>query len=177
MISELGNEILDSKSRPSYSIQDVNSWLKKYETDFYKAISESECGKWSKWVKDNSTPVFPCACPIREPDCIFIELYHQLLEISELNRREEFYAEQLIRFSSHKLKNESVIEWVRDNRSYFKEIRYKLEFDSVGIVVDVRVSNHDDPYKVILIKIDKNDFMHAIEFKRIFEEMEYLDFI
>ncbi|WP_299398682.1 hypothetical protein [uncultured Gelidibacter sp.] len=173
---EYYKELASEDCKPM-SIHHINWWLLKYEDYFYKAISESECGKWSKWIKDNSIHVFPCACAIREQDCIFIELYHQLLEVSELNKREEFYSEQLIRFSSHKLKKESVIEWVRDNRSYYQEIRYKLEFDSVGIVIDVRVSNHDDTYKVMLVKIDKHDFMHAIEFKRIFEEMEYLDFI
>lgn len=165
---------VDSKT---VSIHRINSWLIKYKDEFDDAISKSNCGKWSKWVRDNSIHVFPCACPSREQDCIFIEMYFKLLKVIELNKREGYYAEQLVIFYSLKNNKDSVIEWVRDNESTFKALKYKLKIDSIGVVIDVGVNNHNERYKRIIVRVSKEEFIHTLEFKRIFEKMVDGDYI
>ncbi|WP_179318821.1 hypothetical protein [Winogradskyella helgolandensis] len=177
MVDEEYSRDLFSIDKKAVSIHHINWWLMKYEKEFYDAIPKSSCGKWSKWVRDNSIHVFPCACHTREKDCIFIELYYKLLEVRKLNSQEEFYAEELIRFSGIKQSKESVIEWVRDNKSKYKNLKYRLDIDSIGVIIDVRINNHDEPSRVKMIKIDKKEFKHATEFKRIFDEMVFVDYI
>ncbi len=77
MTSDFIIEFQNKTLKPYYSIHHINWWLMKYEEEFYNAIPKSECRKWSKWVDDNSIHVFPCVCPTREQDCVFIEAFHK----------------------------------------------------------------------------------------------------
>ncbi len=58
-------------------IQHITWWLMKYEEEFYKALPNSNCKKWYKFYYKEERP-FPCVCPVREFDCVFIELYYDL---------------------------------------------------------------------------------------------------
>lgn len=61
-------------------------WLFKYEGVFKKAINNSECAKWRKWYFNNEKP-YPCVCPKREEECLFIDIYKNLRDLAD---NEEF---------------------------------------------------------------------------------------
>lgn len=154
------------------SASQVMGWLEKHSIIFYDAVKTSPCGKWNRWGRTKEEP-FPCCCSVREEDCIFIEFYYELLKYSELHKKEEFYAEQLVRFNYHKYEKESVIEWVRDNKYYYNDLKHKFDIDSVGLVVSVNTKKQG----LLLVKINLEDFKHGLEIKRIFDEMRYIDYI
>lgn len=77
--------------RPSYleelqnlsfplKIYDIHMWLIKYEKRFLNVINSTSCGKWHRWFINKEQP-FPCCCPIRETECLFVELYYELAKV------------------------------------------------------------------------------------------------
>lgn len=63
-------------------IQHIIWWLMKYEKEFYKALPITNCKKWYKWFYKEEKP-FPCCCPVKEQDCLFIELYYDLERMTQ----------------------------------------------------------------------------------------------
>lgn len=57
-------------------------WLIKYEDEFYKAIPTTNCKKWYKLFYQEKTPL-PCCCPVKEHDCVFLELYYDLERMTQ----------------------------------------------------------------------------------------------
>lgn len=67
---------------PILSVNHIQWWLMKHESEFHNSINSSSCRKWDKWLIRNEKP-FPCACSSRENDCVFIELYYELSKITK----------------------------------------------------------------------------------------------
>src|SRR5690606_41564593 len=88
-------DLIETSNSSIFSIHHINWWLMKYEAEFYEAILKSNCGKWSKGVRDYSIHVYPCVCPTRQQDSIFFELYFELLKTSALEKNEA-YVEKLV---------------------------------------------------------------------------------
>ncbi len=82
---------------PILNIGHIITWLGEHENYYKFLISESSCRKWSKWIEYNEKP-FPCVCPVREKDCVFIELYYELSKIikQEYSSNVEFIKSDLI---------------------------------------------------------------------------------
>ena len=52
-------------SKGNLRICRMNWWLLKYEDEFEKAIEETSCKKWQRWLY-NGEHTYPCVCPKRE---------------------------------------------------------------------------------------------------------------
>lgn len=73
----------------------ILSWLVENENYCKYLINESNCRKWIKWLNNEEKP-FPCVCPIKERDCVFIELFYELKKITKQKSNPEFYTSDLI---------------------------------------------------------------------------------
>ncbi|WP_458628281.1 hypothetical protein [Winogradskyella sp. PC D3.3] len=141
------------------SIHHINWWLIKYEDEFYNAIPNSECGKWSKWLRDNSINVFPCACHTREQDCIFIEMYFELLKVSELEKQEVRYKKPIEVFNSIKHDEDKVALWLEE----YESLWHNLQYNKV-----IRVKITTEPYTRIEIQLNADDFKNIATFKKLY---------
>lgn len=74
-------EELQNLSNP-LELNHIIWWLMKYEDEFYKSIPTTKCKKWYKWFYKEETPL-PCCCPVREEDCVFLELYYDLDKMTQ----------------------------------------------------------------------------------------------
>jgi len=146
------------------SIHHVNWWLMKYEFEFYDAIPKSECGKWGKWVKDNSINVLPCACHTREQDCIFIEMYFELLRVSELEESEVLYEKILEEYRTVEYNEFAISLWLEKYKSIWQSSR----FDEV-----IRIKTFTKPYTKIEILLNHNDFKNLIKFRKLYSKNYY----
>jgi hypothetical protein len=148
----------------SVSIHHINWWLMKYEDDFYNAIPKSNCGKWSKWVKDNSIHVFPCACSTREQDCIFIELYFELLKASELEEKEVYFEKLVEEYRLVKYSEHGISMWLEKYESLWQKTR----FDDI-----IRIKIINEPYTKIQIQLNADDFKNIATFKKLYAKRYY----
>lgn len=157
-------DLVNSELKSSLSIHHINWWLMKYEDEFYDAISKSECGKWSKWVKNNSIHVFPCACPTREQDCIFIELYFELLKVSKLEANELFFESIMDEYNSIQNEEFALRLWLE---------KYKAAFADLKFVEIIIVKLTTEPYTKIAVELNEDDFRNIILFQKTYKKGQF----
>lgn len=140
----------------------IKTWLADNQNYFHFLINESNCRKWSKWVEDNSTHIYPCVCPIREHDCIFIETYYELEKVLELHKREDCF--KLIVCEYNLIKNDSIVikEWIEKHLKVDEELFFKP-------IIEIKTQLY--PYKSLQIKLNTEDFKNIIEFQNIFNQL------
>lgn len=143
-------------------------WLIKHENYFKYSISESSCRKWSKWLNKGEKP-FPCVCPLREQDCVFIELYYELDKISQLHKEENNYHSLISNYSQIKNSPDLVLKWVLDNKNDKSKF---LTLDNSGNIL-IKVTITKEPYDYLEICIDKESFISLLQFKREFRNLSY----
>ncbi len=158
------SDLVNLEIKPSLSIHQINWWLMKYEDEFYDAISKSECGKWSKWVKNNSIHVFPCACPTREQDCIFIELYFELLKVSKLEANELFFESIMDEYNSIQNEEFALRLWLE---------KYKATFADLKFVEIIIVKLTTEPYTKIAVELNEDDFRNIILFQKTYKKGQF----
>lgn len=142
------------------SVRQIQDYLLKNRTEFFTLIEKSSCRKWSKWVKDNSIHVFPCVCPEREVDCIFIETYFELTKVLEVLEKEERCIHELKIYQEIKHNTPAVFEWIIANESFFYEINtFKAE-------LDIKSVNNES----ITIKLNPVEFESILELKEVYYE-------
>ncbi|WP_340075849.1 hypothetical protein [Leptobacterium sp. I13] len=141
----------------------IQKWLCRYESVFYDSIVLS-CGKWNKWVKFNEKP-FPCVCPVRQEDCIFIETYYELLKFSNIAQRENEFKEAVKFYYPIRDNQNAVFEWVK----YYEELGNLL----LGIEPLIKIVIQVEPYQTLQIKIDQKNYPNLWEFKEIFTTNYY----
>lgn len=130
----------------SLDIKYVKSWLVKYDDYFRFLISESKCRKWSKWLNDKNTFIFPCVCPIREQDCIFIETYYKLLSLEETLKLYEVALEEYEQLNELGI---TLLEWKSKYQSLFLK-------DNLETIISIKETS--EPYKVFKLKIEDKSF-------------------
>ena len=156
-IEELKSQAIDSIN----TLDQIKFWLDKYEGKFYEAIRKSECGKWSMWVDDKSTHIFPCACSTRVEDCIFIETYFELKSAIDIIKQDDYYKELLVPYFKIGNNKKAVFEWVRSNElDGEKLLLFKLT---------VKITISPEPYKLLKINLDASKFKNILEFKKAFQ--------
>lgn len=74
-------EELQNLSNP-LELNHIIWWLMKYEDEYYKTLPITNCKKWYKFFYKDEKPL-PCCCPIKEQDCVFIELYYDLERMTQ----------------------------------------------------------------------------------------------
>ncbi|WP_452221428.1 hypothetical protein [Lacinutrix salivirga] len=162
--SEILNDLIEHSQKIEYSIHHINWWLIKYEDDFYNAIPKSNCRKWTKWIRDNSIHVFPCVCPIREQDCIFIEMYFELLKASELEKKEVHFEKLVIEYNVIKNNETDVSLWLEK----YESIWQNSHFNKI-----IRIKTSTTPYTKIEIPLSNQEFKNIRAFKKLYSRCYY----
>lgn len=150
------NELLNLSS--VLSMHHIQWWLMKYEKEFYKAINNSECRKWSKWLDTNEKP-FPCVCDTRAEDCIFIESYYKLNNVFGLHKKQEYFIK--LGFQYQSIKNNKAE--LKAFTNYLNSLGLNLTFDS-KIIISLKT----EPYKKIIFQLNENEFENVIRFQNIY---------
>lgn len=140
----------------------IKTWLADNQNYFLFLINESNCRKWSKWLEDKSTHIYPCVCPIREQECIFIEAYYELQKVIELYKRENYF--KLIVYEYNLIKNDAGVikEWIEKHLKVDDELFFKP-------IIEIKTQSY--PYKSLQIKLNTEDFKNIIEFQNIFNQL------
>lgn len=159
-IKELKSLAIDSV----HNKHQINRWLKMYEKEFYIAIEQTECRKWSKWVRDSNTHLFPCVCPLRVEDCIFIETYFELKLAVDLIEKDDYFKKLLKSYHLIKHNKNAVFEWVKAN----EDVGSNLFFTGK---VEVKLSQ--ELYDKLVISMDVAEFENLLAFNKIFNTNYY----
>jgi len=157
-------DLIETSNSSIFSIHHINWWLMKYEEEFYNAIPKSNCGKWSKWVRDNSIHVFPCVCPTREQDCIFIEMYFELLKTSELEKNEVYFEKLVEEYNVIKNSETEVSLWL----DKYESVWQNSHFDEI-----IRIKTSTTPYTKIEIPLSNEEFKNISAFKKLYSRCYY----
>lgn len=150
------------KDSPKLSIKIIQDWLEEYENYLKFLIGETSCRKWSKWLEDKSTHVFPCACKLREESCIFIETYYELEKIIDLFDRQGKIAEILREFDQIKNNPDLEFEWVE-------------KYVDIADFFNCKLQIRGEDEKLISFEFDEDEFYTAILFEDIVKEIYITD--
>lgn len=143
----------------------LEKWLKEYENYFKFSINESNCRKWSKWLNDKTTFIFPCVCSVREKGCVFIETYYKLNGLEAFLKLEPYFEQVLLEYEMICQSETTLLNWIQ---------KYKLDWESLDSLDSViKITLSSEPYKTLDIQIDKVDFKHCFKFKELYEEIYY----
>lgn len=150
--------------KSNLSISEIKSWLTDNSEKVKLDISNSKCNKWENWLEDKSTHIYPCVCSKREQDCIFIETYYQLDRVIQLHQKEEYFKTLVQEYKQIASDNFATSEWFKIHKKLVSEIAFDTE---ISIMLEL------EPYRTSKIKLNENEFKNIIEFKNIFNELEY----
>ena len=150
--------------KSNLSISEIKSWLTDNSEKVKLDISNSKCNKWENWLEDKSTHIYPCVCSKREQDCIFIETYYQLDRVIQLYQKEEYLKTLVQEYKQIASDNFATSEWFKIHKKLVSEIAFDTE---ISIMLEL------EPYRTSKIKLNENEFKNIIEFKNIFNELEY----
>ncbi len=141
------------------NVSQIEIWLSEYENYFKFLINESNCGKWSKWLKDKSVHIFPCVCPIREQDCIFIETYYELNKILELHHIRNHYKEVVSEYMEIGDDEIKIQQWIKKH-----ETLWNKTFFHGAVEIQLR----SEPNPIIRLKLNEEEFEEVITFLDIY---------
>jgi hypothetical protein len=113
------------------TFSEVDEFILEHEELITDLSKTNECRKWNKWLTQNAF-VYPCVCPSRNEDCIFMEVYHELYKNNELVKYESNCVEALLDYHSIKSDPTSVRTWFRTNYK-LKNIVSEYK-DSISVV-------------------------------------------
>lgn len=151
---------------PVLSINHIHWWIMKYEKEFYSAVNSTSCRKWYKYINYGEKP-FPCACPKREEDCIFIELYDKLNKLTELHKKESYFKSELLKYEQVLGGDEAELVWLERNKATGKLFFVRTEEGDIRL----SIKKHQEPYLTIKIDIDRQDFKNILELKKLFSKL------
>lgn len=139
-------------------------WIEENRTKNDKAISVTECKKWDKLINYNETP-FPCVCSSRNPECIFIETYYEVMKTYNLIQKEDVCANAIMEYNKIKDNKNAIFEWVKYYEGLGKKV---LHFNPI-----ITIKINQEPYKVEQIVLPESELKSLLEFKDIFTEFYY----
>lgn len=148
------------------TISQVEEWLDSEKNIFKKAIQESNCNKWNKWLEDKSTHIYPCVCPTRVEDCIFIETYYELEKVLYLNKKEDYFKNLILEYKQLQNDKKTIKEWVKK----LEDIGSNLFFKSI-----LEIKLESEPLKYLKLQINENEFQNLIEFQKLFDNTYYTE--
>lgn len=148
-------------------ITDIKLWLLKNNASFNDQIAKTECYKWTRWQRDNSIHVFPCACGVRNKECISVEIYFEVLRAYKLVQKEIEFSKALEEYYQINHNIFAVYEWV----NYHENLGKGASFFSSEIKVVVK----SHPYTTASIFLPETEFPNLLEFNQIFKSHYYSD--
>ncbi|SFD38053.1 hypothetical protein [Flavobacterium phragmitis] len=146
-----------SELAPILSIAKIQLWLEIHKEEFYNAIDDSECRKWSKWLNANEKP-FPCVCSERVQNCIFIEAYYKLSNALDLYRKQECFTDLVAKYQSIKNSKEEFKAFASD----LDVLGFNLSFNP-----KIVISPNSEPYEKIVFQLNVIEFRVVIEFQEL----------
>lgn len=157
----VNNQLSEFQINQPKEVKYIKNWLADNQNYFHFLINESNCRKWSKWVEDKSTHIYPCVCPIREQECIFIEAYYELEKVIELHKRENYFKSIVCEYNLIKNDSRAIRKWLTKYQKIDEELFFKP-------IKDIKIQSN--PSRSLMIKLSKEDFKNIIEFQNIFNE-------
>lgn len=160
----MNKQIVELQKNQPHKVEFIKNWLSENQNYFYLLLNENNCRKWSKWLEDKSTHIYPCVCPIRNQDCIFIETYYKLAEVMLLYQKEEYFKLLVKEYNELANNKNDILEWHNKHKNVASELHFDFE---ISIMIQL------EPFVSSKIKLDENEFKNIIEFQNIFNELEY----
>lgn len=142
------------------SINEIKNWLQENNSNFHNSIEKTPCRKWSKWLNDNSTHLYPCVCPIRNEDCIFAETYYKFSNVLEISKMEERCEIELTIYQQIRHNKLAVFEWMKAN----KELLEKIIYFSTTIKIN------SNPEKPKVLRLKPHEFENILKLQKVFTE-------
>lgn len=147
------------------SIIKVKNWLKEYQHVFFQSTKKTPCKKWSKWLNDNSIHLYPCVCPVRNEDCIFVETYFELSRVIEIFKMEEKCEIELSIYLQIKHNKFAIFEWIKANEGLLEKIIY----------FSTTIKINSSPERSKVLTLNPLDFENILKLQEVFIEYYYSD--
>ncbi len=142
----------------------IQAWLLEKKDIIPSLIKDTQCDKWTKWFNSYEQP-YPCVCPVRNKECIELELYYELEKVQELYNTQSYFKEAIEEFNSMEKNNDdAVLSWIRKHRT----IGCKLFFTPTISILCVPEKNEK-----LTIKLNPDEFRILIQFQDIFNTVYY----
>lgn len=123
---------------------------------------ETECYKWSRWIKDQRTHLFPCVCQTRNDDCIFAEMYYRVWQVGQLLEQEDKFINALLEYENMKGDKGLLKRWFNSCSNLAENI-YLLE-------ESIKIATRKEPYVTMEVVIPKEEIKHLLKFKEVYSE-------
>jgi len=143
----------------------VQVWLKENKPNFHNSIEKTSCRKWSKWLDDNSIHLYPCVCPIRNEDCIFVETYFELSKVIEISKMEERCEIELTKYQQIQHNKSAIFEWMKANEELLEKIIY----------FSTTIKINSSPERSKVLRLNPLDFENILKLQEVFTEYYYSD--
>jgi len=134
------------------------------QEDLSKAIQKTPCKKWHKWFYRGEVP-YPCACPVRDEDCIELELYYELKKIINLYNQEAYFKQAIEEFRLiNKQNNTAILSWIK---------RYQVTGSKLLFSPTISILRNPENNDKLIIELNPDEFNTVIQFQELFNTVYY----
>lgn len=143
-------------------LESIQVWLKTNQSKIVSCAEETICYKWSRWIKDQSTHIFPCVCHTRNDDCIFAETYYRVWQVGQLLEQEDMFVNALLEYENMKGDKGLHKLWLNSYSSLGENI-FLLE-------ERIKIAIQKDPYVTAEVILPREEIKHLLKFKEVYSE-------
>lgn len=145
------------------SINEIKNWLQKNNSNFHNSIEKTPCRNWSKRLNDNSIHLYPCVCPVRNEDCIFVETYFELSKVIEISKMEERCEIEITKYQQIQHNKSAIFEWIKANEGLLEKIIY------FSTIIKINSNKEEN----INVKLNPVHFKNILHLQSIFQTHYY----
>ena len=142
---------------------DFKKWLTENKLKFDICLSQTACHKWTKYYYHGEKP-YPCVCPRREGNCIFIETYYELQKVLKLSQQLIYYQNAIKQYTLIKDNSDAVLEWTKQHQQVGSKLFFKTE---------ITILLNSDPIKKLKIQLIPDEFDAILQFQELFDASYY----
>ena len=164
-MADFQSSIISFSSDDSLKIIQIKQWVDNYAIDVINTIREAECKKWHKWMNDKTIHLYPCVCPVRNEDCIFVETYFELSRVIEIFKMEEKCEIELSIYLQIKHNKFAIFEWIKANEGLLEKIIY----------FSTTIKINSSPERSKVLTLNPLDFENILKLQEVFIEYYYSD--
>jgi hypothetical protein len=103
------------------SIADIEDILADNVNKMQLIANTNECRKWSNWWNHKGVP-FPCACPTRNKDCVFAEVYYKFSELPKIVNFSKPCEDAVLDYQEIKESTEGVEMWLNKQEELYSSV-------------------------------------------------------
>jgi hypothetical protein len=133
------------------------------QEDLSRAIEKTPCRKWYRWFNNHDVP-YPCVCPIRDEDCIQLELNYELYKVAQLHKQEILFKQALDDYSLCNNEQDRLIAWVKK----YTALGSRLFFSPT-----ISILSNPEKNDKLIIQLNPDEFSAVIQFQEIFNTVYY----